>query len=650
MKFKRLITVLAIALICVFCINTYEEVKADEYPAYAEKGSYGTVKAALRVRKGPATSYKKIALIKAGTVVYISGPITKTEDDNVWCYCDTYDGYIAINWLTDIYYAPSMSGEDNTATDDIAKAITGGMTGIGDAISDQDINLDSLNEMSDEEFIAFMEIFRNNVVIPDSSKKKVLSDTVVFDKLARRALDIVKNRLEGQFFTANGKDCVSGSFAKSHGCSNCSATSIIGGNKNVTCSWYSVKFPEVAQYNKANHFPYCAVSKPGATKKKSASGQSCFGFGSWCCWYTYTIVLGEQNLTGRPFYAEGSFSHDFFVKYAVRAGDVIRRNGSHTVVVYSWDESGVWILDCNGHQDGTKNCVVDFRKIGYDNISIYLSRPETIVADYPSSTSEDKSVWNDNSVIGRTDVQNKTDQTQENTVADNTGSDGNDDGNNQNPFMNTGDLVCKDDRLANGNSSDVEAYINSLEVKSYVNNGDIDLDKLFVSGYLRTQFKAVFDDNPLGSHFEGKRYFPRYNYDGSIKKERYYSSKECFAWAANISSKVFKMDCHGRDKNSDMVLKNKKIDETTISKSSFETNGVKPGSVIRTSGHSVVVLGYTTDKVVITDANSSQVDGYCTVRIAVYTWDGLRKYLGYKGRKINRIVTRKDYDTYVGIT
>ena len=60
----------------------------------------------------------------------------------------------------------------------------------------------------------------------------------------------------------------------------------------------------------------------------------------------------------------------------------------------------------------------------------------------------------------------------------------------------------------------------------------------------------------------------------------------------------------------------------------------------------MIVLGYTSDKIVITDANSKEVGGNSKIRIAVYTWDGFRSFLG---KKISKIVTRKDYNSYVGI-
>lgn len=40
--------------------------------------------------------------------------------------------------------------------------------------------------------------------------------------------------------------------------------------------------------------------------------------------------------------------------------------------------------------------------------------------------------------------------------------------------------------------------------------------------------------------------------------------------------------------------------------------------------------------------------GMIIITLAVYTWDGFRNYIGKK--KILKIVTRKDYNSYVGIS
>ena len=406
---------------------------------------------------------------------------------------------------------------------------------------------------------------------------------------------------DGKYFTVNGKACTHG---RRETCSNCRLSDILK-SMGISTSGYS------------NGYTCCAFQR-----------------------YIYWKIYGEHDR---------SFNNKQTSTPVI--GDIIEcRNSSNKVQHYAIylgeDDSNYYIFDAN-YTGGIAQVSAKhgMAKTKYDHYVFYHANNY----DEINGVSENNnSAWNDNNTaINKNDDKDKGNQTDNSNQ--NTDNNKNNDNNPEkidNPFINNGDLVCKDDRYTNGNSSDVEAYINSLEVKSYTNNSDIDLDRLFVSSYLKTQFKSVFEADPLGTNYEGKRYFPKYNLDGSIKKEKYYSSKECFAWAANICSKIFKMACLGRDKNGDIVLKNKKLDTSVVSKANFDAIGVKPGSAIRTSNHSMIVLGYTSDKIVITDANSKEVGGNSKIRIAVYTWDGFRSFLG---KKISKIVTRKDYNSYVGI-
>lgn len=51
------------------------------------------------------------------------------------------------------------------------------------------------------------------------------------------------------------------------------------------------------------------------------------------------------------------------------------------MVLYSFDENSFTIVDCNGHADGDKNCVVNKRDIKYSSktyggCSCAISRPQ----------------------------------------------------------------------------------------------------------------------------------------------------------------------------------------------------------------------------------------------------------------------------------
>lgn len=200
-----------------------------------------------------------------------------------------------------------------------------------------------------------------------------------------------------------------------------------------------------------------------------------------------------------------------------------------------------------------------------------------------------------------------------------------------------------------------EEYIDSLPEGTYLSNDKLDLYCVFSDKGLAEAFEKLLKEVPFGTVFaKNTVYFPYYNEDGTIRYSKYYSSKQCFGWAAKVSSSIFHMDCYGRDKLSDIVLKGAKINEDTISYDSFVKNGIVPGSVIRTtnnaytSGHSIVLMGYGQEHVLFTDGN---YDGKCTVRACVMTWNSFRNYLSKKStRKINRIVTRKNYYDYIANT
>ncbi|MCR5205968.1 MAG: RICIN domain-containing protein [Lachnospiraceae bacterium] len=197
-----------------------------------------------------------------------------------------------------------------------------------------------------------------------------------FDYMARQALDIIVDRLEGRFFTYSGEECsvCKGKFVKGHGCWNCSSTHIL----ESSCTWYHNMFPEFSNTS-ARHFPRIAykISKGS----NGYTGQSCFGFAAWAQYWVYSYVLGEQNFTGRPYYAKGKLTYDFFVENNVRAGDVVRRGDTHSFIVYSYNKDGCTIIDSNGGADGKLNCMVDMRTIKFNGADCAISRPKTSVSD-----------------------------------------------------------------------------------------------------------------------------------------------------------------------------------------------------------------------------------------------------------------------------
>lgn len=194
----------------------------------------------------------------------------------------------------------------------------------------------------------------------------------VEEQKRKGALDELVERLEGKFFTYSGKECseCKGEFVSGHGCWNCSATHIVDGS----CKWFNKLFPELGQV-KNGHFPRIANNLSKGSS--DYTGQSCFGFGAFAQWYVYTKTYGEHNLKGQPYFASGKLTYELLKDNKAQAGDVIRKGG-HTMVIYSYDENGIVVVDCNAKAkvNGKKNCIVRKRTIGYAKDSdCAISRP-----------------------------------------------------------------------------------------------------------------------------------------------------------------------------------------------------------------------------------------------------------------------------------
>lgn len=200
--------------------------------------------------------------------------------------------------------------------------------------------------------------------------------------------------------------------------------------------------------------------------------------------------------------------------------------------------------------------------------------------------------------------------------------------------------------VAEVDSKTRKKYINSLdETVDYLENKEIDLETLFLGNELiGNEYKKLFDKFKLGSEYAKETvHFHMYNKDGTIKIKNHYSSKECFAFCELVSTEIFKCDFLGRDGLSDVKVNNQDITDESISYQSFIDNVYPPGlTFIKTiplkggDGHSMVVLGYTEEKIVIADNNVAKP---CNIRIRAYSWDEFRSFLAKSGkRKIDYIV------------
>ncbi len=70
-------------------------------------------------------------------------------------------------------------------------------------------------------------------------------------------------------------------------------------------------------------------------------------------------------------------TYEFLQESGAMPGDVIRKDGSHTMLLYSYDKEGYVVIDSNGHHNGNKNCVVAKVTMNYDKKkTCVLSRPK----------------------------------------------------------------------------------------------------------------------------------------------------------------------------------------------------------------------------------------------------------------------------------
>ena len=186
----------------------------------------------------------------------------------------------------------------------------------------------------------------------------------------QQAMDEIADRLVGKYFTVSGDECDSckGSFKSGHGCQNCLVSKI------VKEEWYKKLFPEFKEVD-VSHFPNIASGNKDSSFDND--GKSCFGFGCWAQWYVYSRVYGEQDFKGQHHLAKGKMTYEFLKESGAMPGDVIRKNGSHTMLLYSYDKNGYVVIDSNGHHNGNKNCVVAKVTMNYDkNKTCVISRPQ----------------------------------------------------------------------------------------------------------------------------------------------------------------------------------------------------------------------------------------------------------------------------------
>ena len=162
------------------------------------------------------------------------------------------------------------------------------------------------------------------------------------------------------YFTVNHQPC-SPTWVSSHGCTNCNMKDIVS----------TADFIKVFGKISVDNFPKQKVD----ASRSDHTGQSCFGFACFAQWYLYADSASEDVIG--ECVKEVKFNKENMEKY-VQPGDVIRVNG-HSMLVYSIEQNGLMVIDCNWGYKGQLNCLVqkhllEYSHTRYAGYTTYINR------------------------------------------------------------------------------------------------------------------------------------------------------------------------------------------------------------------------------------------------------------------------------------
>ena len=164
----------------------------------------------------------------------------------------------------------------------------------------------------------------------------------------------LRTNLENKYFTVNQTYCHAAPGEPKHppqnDCSNCKNTNV------YNASWFPLMTPQDHPENMPKH--YC----PGGGSISSV-GWSCAGFATYAQWYLYASRPGDYVVSEKKG-GDISISYDNLKSVGAHIGDVIRTRdsdgGGHSVVLYSYNSSGLSYIQCNGTRPSDGNCKVTF--------------------------------------------------------------------------------------------------------------------------------------------------------------------------------------------------------------------------------------------------------------------------------------------------
>lgn len=149
-------------------------------------------------------------------------------------------------------------------------------------------------------------------------------------------------------------------------------------------------------------------------------------------------------------------------------------------------------------------------------------------------------------------------------------------------------------------------------------------------------------------------YANRYNANGKILYKNYYCAVQCAGLALYTYDKLFYANYSNFDNLSkDLLvgLEKSDLNEKATLYDYFVSNGIDTGAHIRSKdingkgGHSVIMLSYTQEGILIYEANH---DSHYGVRYASMSWDTFVKYIFRNGsRKISYVCMPKNYEKII---
>ena len=208
-------------------------------------------------------------------------------------------------------------------------------------------------------------------------------------------LDSLYNTLNLKYFTVNQEAC--GYWLESHpknyDCDNCL-------NKCVfNATWFKNLFGNLDLAQVPIHYTQSSYI--------TRNCWSCAGFATFAEWYLFRTSQTDAVTTYKV--GSGNFNYSY-VSANAKIGDVARLDNAHSVVIYSIESSGIYVLDCNTRPSGDgSNCRVrkSFWSYGsystitlsrannYSSTPVLAEAPKLTVA--PTTTTDDKEVtltWN----------------------------------------------------------------------------------------------------------------------------------------------------------------------------------------------------------------------------------------------------------------